>query len=202
MNTLQKNLQELQESIEGLKRKKQSANGRMRDMEKQISELYAKPLNERQMMQLMQTVVDERAKFYKDDVLNGGHLEAQKNQGKRTLSLDDFCTITGVGRMRGGSQVYRDDQLAFKLELFKNYGTGINAWMPFFFGDLIKQKIEELYRSKYGGKDFTALESIEERIKSIKQLNEEVLKLESEISAIDTEIEEISGPVKNFMRSV
>jgi hypothetical protein len=72
-------------------------------MEQKIDALYAKPLNDRQVMQLMLAVVDERAKFYKDDVLTSGHLDAQKKQDKGPLSFDDFNAVKGCERVRGDS---------------------------------------------------------------------------------------------------
>lgn len=196
-NTIQINLEELQQKIELLKNKKQSASTLKSELEKKINDLYAKPLNHRQMMQFMLSVVDERAAAYKKDMLSSGYFEA-----KHPLCFDDFEQIQGRTRVRGRRSSSSPSDLLYQFELVKNYNTGTHTWMPYFFGDLIKQKITDLYQCKYGKTELEALESVEDRSAAINDTESQLIKLGEEITAINNEIHKASEPIMKFYKSI
>lgn len=198
--TIQSNLQELQQEINLMKNKKQAALTLKTELEQKINDLYAKPLNSRQMMQFMMAVVDERAEVYKKNMVSSGFLETSKLSNNRPLSLDDFEQIQGRVRVRGTRSSPRESDLLYKFELIKTYGTEMHTWMPYFFGDSIKQKIADVYCSKYGNTALEALESIEDRNSAINDIESQLMKLDKDIETINGEIDAASEPVMKFMQ--
>lgn len=198
--TIQINLQELQQEINLLKNKKQAAFTLKTELEQKINGLYSKPLNARQMMQFMMAVVDERAEVYKKNMVSSGFLETSKLSNNRALSLDDFEQIQGRVRVRGTRSSPHETDLLYKFELIKTYGTEMHTWMPYFFGDLIKQKIVDVYRSKYGNTALEALESIEDQNSAINDIESQLMKLDKDIKTLDSEIYVASEPIMKFMK--
>ena len=198
-NILQTNLQELQQKIDLLKNKKLASATLKIELENKINDLYAKPLNDRQMMQFMLSAVDERAAVYKADMLSSGFFDASKIMTKSPLSFDDFEQIQGRSRVWGKRSSPSEADLLYKFELVKTYNIGTHTWMPYFFGDLIKQKIADLYHSKYGKTALEALESVEDRSATINDIQSQLIKLDEEIVTISGEIDSASEPVMKFM---
>ncbi|NMM12467.1 MAG: hypothetical protein HHJ17_02840 [Rhodoferax sp.] len=199
-NILQTNLQELQQKIDLIKIKKRAASTLKIELENKINDLYAKPLNDRQMMQFMLSAVDERAAVYKADMLSSGFLDASKIMTKSPLSFDDFEQIQGRGRVWGKRSSPSEVDLLYKFELVKTYNIGTHTWMPYFFGDLIKQKIADLYHCKYGKTALEALESVEDRSAAINDIESQLIKLDEEIVTINGEIVAASEPIMKFMQ--
>jgi archaellum component FlaC len=198
--TIQNNLQELQQEINLLKNKKQAALTLKTELEQKINDLYAKPLNARQMMQFVMAVVDERSEVYKNNMVSSGFLERSYLSNNRPLSFDDFEQIQGRARVRGERSSPSEANLLYKFELIKTYDTETHTWMAYFFGDLIKEKIADIYGCKYGKKALEALESIEDRNTAINDTENQLMKLDEEIKAISDEIHTASEPVRKFMQ--
>lgn len=192
-------IQELQQKITLLKDRARDASTLKTQLENNINDLYAKPLNDRQMMQFMLAAVDERAAAYKENILKSEFFEAPKILNQRPLSFDDFEQIQGRGRVLGVNSSPSDADLLFKLEFIKTYDVGTHTWMPYFFGELIKQKIVELYHRKRGKTALEALESIEDRSAQINGIHRQLMKLDEDLNTINSEIDAVSKPVFEFM---
>lgn len=206
MNTLQTSLQDLQKKIAKLNERKSDAIKKKTDLEKEIDELYARPLNDRQIADMLIGAVDLRTDHYLDKVVQTGYLERNRFIGnpnyKKHVCLEDVELMHGRDRVNGSNKSHGGGDLLFNLQLIRTDDIGTHTWMSFLLGDVIKKRILEIYRKKCGDKAFEALESLQDRKKSINLLHEKVLGLDSQISAIDSEIDAASKPIKDFMAAV
>lgn len=201
---LQTTLADLKKKIEDLKTNLHTASEEKAYFEQQIGQLYDQPLNARQMYELECAVVDKRAALYASFAGGylDGHAEVRINTMEtRPVSFDDYELIQDRRRVVGSAK-HIDPDMVHKISVITDHGQGANTWHCFFFGDLVKQKLADLYFLRYGESVFTELPSIADRAKAVADLFGKVTALRDEMARINAEIEEASKPVREFMKAV
>lgn len=228
---LQSSLETLHQRITLLKQKKLAASAKLSSIDEQIKELYEKPLNPRQSMQMMLRVIDARMEDYVNDILNSGFVEAQQFHNGQRLSFEQYERINGRSRLRGKNSYVAPD-LIYRFDLVKNFGTALNTWQPFVLYHLMKEHVYATHVKLYIRKvinpirtdpslsdaekesaikaidqvalkiEFDNLDGVEELGNAIRELNDLTAPLEREIADIDAEVADLSRPINSFMRAV
>lgn len=199
----------VQDAVDQLQQKAAGLEQQKADLIEQRQSIYMQPLSSSGLRQFLGELIDHRAAYYASRLVSSGYAEklafpqyrnglSAFGQKSIPLSLADV-DVALEQEKPGAPQQGKLENSGWKLPVFMRHGEFDETWPYFFFGDLMKEKLGQLFPV-----DDTVAEeaplSLDQRRAAIDTINQQLQVLEQEIEQVKSEISGLTRPLISGVR--